>query len=233
MTDASPVRVSILASGGGSNFQALIDRFEGGSEVRLVGLAASREGTGAEARARRHGIAARVIPGDAREREGGESDFLARCLDDWGTELVVLAGYLRLVPAEVVGAFRGRIINIHPALLPAFGGKGMYGSRVHRAVVASGARVSGATVHFVDEAYDRGPIIAQWPVPVLSGDTPQALAGRVLEIEHRLLPAVVRALARGRVRLSEEGQVRWVEEWFDGERFELGTGEPGTPGRRE
>src|SRR5205807_2164795 len=107
----------------------------------------------------------------------------------------VLAGYLQRIPPAVVARFRLRLINIHPALLPAFGGPGMYGRRVHEAVLASGAPISGATVHYVDEEYDRGPIIAQWPVPVRAGDTPESLAARVLEVEHRLLPRVVLELA--------------------------------------
>ena len=109
---------------------------------------------------------------------------------------MVLAGFLKLVPAAVVARYRGRILNVHPSLLPAFGGAGMYGARVHRAVLASGAAESGATVHLVDEVYDRGPIVAQERVPVEPGDTPERLAARVLEAEHRLLPAVVLAAAR-------------------------------------
>jgi folate-dependent phosphoribosylglycinamide formyltransferase PurN len=116
-------------------------------------------------------------------------------LERHGVDLIVLAGYLRLVPPGIVARFRGRIINIHPALLPGFGGKGMYGRRVHEAVLASGARESGATVHLVDEVYDRGPILGQVRVPVLPGDDPERLAARVLEAEHRLLPAVVLAAA--------------------------------------
>jgi len=110
-------------------------------------------------------------------------------------DLIVLAGYLKLVPPAVIAAYRDRIINIHPALLPSFGGPGMYGLRVHQAVLASGVKVSGCTVHLVDEEYDRGPILAQSRVPVLPGDTAETLAARVLEAEHRLLPAVVRAAA--------------------------------------
>lgn len=126
-------------------------------------------------------------------------------LDD--ARLGVLAGYVKRVPAPVVARFRWRLINIHPALLPGFGGSGMYGRRVHEAVLASGARVSGATVHYVDEEFDRGPIIAQWPLPVLANDTPDSLAARVLEVEHQLLPLVVEELARrgvpeGPVKLS-------------------------------
>jgi methionyl-tRNA formyltransferase len=112
-------------------------------------------------------------------------------LQDAAVSLIVLAGYTRLVPATVVRAFEGRVLNIHPALLPAFGGTGMYGTRVHAAVLASGATVSGATVHMVTEEYDRGSIIAQWPVPVLPRDTPATLAQRVLAVEHILYPLVV------------------------------------------
>ena len=113
------------------------------------------------------------------------------------------------------------MINIHPALLPAFGGPGMYGRRVHEAVVASGARVSGATVHFVDEVYDHGAIIAQWPVPVLEGDDAEALAARILAVEHRLLPAVVRAFAEGKFELTSSGRVAWVDTWFSAETFTM------------
>jgi len=106
-------------------------------------------------------------------------------------DLLVLAGYIKLVPAEVVAAYRGRIINVHPALLPKFGGPGMYGSRVHEAVLASGDTESGATVHLVTEEYDQGGILAQARVPVLPGDTAESLASRVLGVEHQLLPAAV------------------------------------------
>ena len=127
-------------------------------------------------------------------RDHTDANELVQALGD--ARLVVLAGYLKRVPADVVARFRWRVINIHPALLPGFGGHGMYGRRVHEAVLASGARVSGATVHYVDEEFDRGPIIAQWPVPVRADDTPESLAARVLEVEHRLLPVVVEELAR-------------------------------------
>jgi folate-dependent phosphoribosylglycinamide formyltransferase PurN len=114
------------------------------------------------------------------------------------------------VPAEVSHAFHGRILNIHPALLPAFGGRGMYGHRVHEAVVASGVRLSGATVHFVDEQYDHGSIIAQWPVPVFPDDTPSTVAIRVLEVEHQLFPRAVAAVAAGRVTLGADGRVQYT-----------------------
>jgi formyltetrahydrofolate-dependent phosphoribosylglycinamide formyltransferase len=198
----SPRRVAVLASGGGSNLQALFDYLDAlgarrAAEVVLV--ASDRADAGALERAMRHGVTARVL--DAHGRTAGLADLLT----DHGAELVVLAGYLRLVPNDVTRAWRGHIVNVHPALLPAFGGPGMYGDRVHAAVLASGARVSGVTVHFVDEQYDRGAIIAQWPVPVLPGDTPPVLAERVLAVEHLLYPRVIQRLAAGAIRLRDDG----------------------------
>jgi phosphoribosylglycinamide formyltransferase/phosphoribosylglycinamide formyltransferase-1 len=131
-------------------------------------------------------------------------------LDEHSVDLVSLAGYLRLVPLDVVDRFRGRIVNVHPALLPAFGGTGMFGARVHQAVLDAGATVSGVTVHFVDQAYDRGPVIAQWPVPVLAGDTAASLAARVLRVEHVLYPAAVNAVAAGRIALAADGTVQRI-----------------------
>ena len=191
-------RVAVLASGGGSNLQALIDRFNAdpAAPARVELVVGSRAGIGAMERAERAGIHAVAL--DARAL-GAEAfgRALADSLQAHRIDLIVLAGWLQLVPAEVVRGFHGRMINVHPALLPAFGGHGMYGMRVHRAVIESGARVSGATVHFVDEKYDEGAIIAQWPVPVLPADTPESLAARVLAVEHRILPLAVEALARG------------------------------------
>jgi len=180
--------VAVLVSGGGTNLQALLDALGDSPVARVTRVVASRPDAGALERARRAGVPAAVLadPADARE--------LLAALGD--ARLAVLAGYVKRVPPAVVARFRWRLINIHPALLPAFGGPGMYGDRVHRAVLASGAAVSGATVHYVDEEYDRGPIVAQWPVPVHAGDTLETLAARVLEVEHRLLPLVVLELAR-------------------------------------
>ncbi len=222
MSDAA--RIAVLASGGGSNFQALVDRFRPVADREIVGVIASREGAGVLERARRAGVASAVPPAGAAVAPagaaGGEmTTFLLRTLDEWRSDIVVLAGYMKLVPEPLVRAYRGRILNIHPALLPSFGGRGMYGARVHRAVIEAGVRITGATVHFVDEAYDRGPILCQWPVPVLAGDTPEAVAARVLAVEHRILPAAVEALASGAVRLEAERRVRWVREWFDTETF--------------
>lgn len=186
-----PVRIAVLASGGGSNLQALIDRFQNRADApaRVALVVASRPGVGALERAVRAGIDTVTL--------GEHPGELGRALDSHRIDLVVLAGYLRRVPDAVVERFRGRILNVHPALLPAFGGHGMYGLRVHRAVLEAGVRVSGVTVHLVDERYDEGPILAQWPVPVLPGDTAEGLAARVLRVEHQLLPAVVETIARG------------------------------------
>jgi formyltetrahydrofolate-dependent phosphoribosylglycinamide formyltransferase len=191
------LRVGVFASGVGSNLQALIDHFTGSVAVARVSLVVSdRVQAGALERARRAGIEARVIdPGGRPVAEVAAELLAALASQDIG--LIALAGYLRLVPEEVVRAFRGRILNIHPALLPAFGGKGMYGIRVHRAVIAAGCCVSGATVHHVDERYDEGKPVLQWPVPVLPGDTAETLAARVLQIEHAIYPVAVEAVAAG------------------------------------
>jgi phosphoribosylglycinamide formyltransferase 1 len=183
------MRLAVAISGRGSNLAALLAALPASGPADVALVLSNRAAAGLEL-ARERGITALVLadPADAREW----LDVLAAHRVD----LIVLAGYLKLVPPEVVERYRGRIINIHPALLPAFGGPGMYGRRVHEAVLASGAAVSGATVHLVDEVYDRGRVLAQARVPVLRGDTPDTLAARVLEVEHRLLPAVVLAAAR-------------------------------------
>lgn len=198
-------RIAVLASGRGSNLQALHAYLECAAEhervARVALVASDRADAGALAFARERGISTAVL-----EQRGADARAFEALLRDHRIDLVVLAGYLRLIPAEVVRAFRGRMINIHPALLPSFGGPGMYGERVHRAVLAAGAWVSGATVHFVDEVYDRGAMIAQWPVPVFSDDTVSSLAARVLRVEHLLLPRAVAAVAAGRIWLDEEGR---------------------------
>ena len=197
-------RVAVLASGGGSNLGALLAHLDALGDARradVVLVASDRREAGALGRARERGIAAESLASPA------EGDALVRLLDAHGVDLVVLAGYLKLVPADVVRRFHGRMLNVHPALLPAFGGAGMYGRRVHQAVLEAGARVSGVTVHFVSEDYDRGPIAAQWPVPVLPGDTAESLAERVLRAEHAIFPRVVQAVAAGLVRLADDGHV--------------------------
>lgn len=184
------MRVAVAASGRGSNLEALLRTLGTGTPARVVLVLSDRASAGALTLARSHGVATQVLADPANPDEWLDP------LERVGADLVVLAGYLKLVPRGVVERYRGRIVNIHPALLPAFGGRGMYGRRVHEAVLASGARESGASVHLVDEVYDRGEVLARARVPVLPGDDPDRLAARVLEAEHRLLPAVVLAAAR-------------------------------------
>lgn len=192
------MRAAVFASGGGSNFGALLDAVAAaGAEApyEVVLLVSDRAGAGALERARSAGIATRVVAVSGRSADEVGAETVA-ALTEAGVEVIFLAGYLRLVPAAVVARWPRRILNVHPALLPAFGGKGMWGLHVHRAVLASGARVSGPTVHFVDEAYDEGHILAQWPVAVRPDDTPESLAARVLAVEHRLYPLAAAHLCR-------------------------------------
>jgi phosphoribosylglycinamide formyltransferase-1 len=197
-------RVAVLASGSGSNLQAILDHqsaLGAAAAARVVLVASDHPDAGALARARDAGIEAQALDRNAR------TTGLAGILSQHRVDLVVLAGYLRLVPADVVAHYRGRILNVHPALLPAFGGPGMFGHHVHEAVIASGTRLTGPTVHFVDERYDEGPVIAQAPVPVLPTDTPDELAARVLQAEHQLYQRVVEAVAAGRIRLGSDNRV--------------------------
>ena len=200
-------RVAVLASGSGTNLQAILDYFDAlgpraGASVTLV--ASDRASAGALERARNRGIPAVHL--DAEQR----ADGMAEILGSGGTDVVALAGYLRFVPTAVTRRWHGRILNVHPSLLPAFGGAGMYGARVHQAVLEAGVRVTGATVHFVDEEYDRGPIIAQWPVPVLPRDTAETLGRRVLVAVHALFPRAVHAVAQGTVTLGTDRHVSGV-----------------------
>ena len=204
-------RIGVLASGGGSNLQAILDHLAALGDARrgdVVLVASNRPDAGALARAQRAGIA-RAVLHSPHAPDGAD---LASELEAHRVELVALAGYMRLVPPEVTAAYRGRMLNVHPALLPEFGGPGMYGARVHRAVLHAGASLSGPSVHFVDEVYDHGALIAQWPVPVLPDDDDRTLAARVLRAEHLLYPRVVDAVAGGEVRLGDDGRVH-------GERF--------------
>ncbi|NJD09688.1 MAG: phosphoribosylglycinamide formyltransferase [Gemmatimonadetes bacterium] len=209
------VRVAVLASGGGSNLQAMLDAFNtvADAPARIALVISDRDSAGALERARALDVPAFVVPVSGRPEAEVAADTL-ELLERHAIGLVALAGYLRLVPAAVIRAYAGRMVNIHPALLPAFGGKGMYGSRVHRAVLASGARVTGPSVHYVTENYDEGRIIAQWPVPVLTDDTAETLAARVLLVEHRLYPLVIAALALGRTEREAEPRAasfHWLE----------------------
>jgi len=197
------MRLAVFASGGGSNLQAILDAARAGTlRAEVVLVVADREAAGALDRARRHGVPTAVLrPADFADAEAFGRAMLG-VLEEHRVSFVALAGYLRRIPDAVVRAFRHRIVNVHPSLLPAFGGPGFYGRRVHEAALAHGVRWSGATVHLVDEDYDTGPIVLQEPVRVEPGDTPEALAARVLAVEHRLYPEALRLFADGRVRVE-------------------------------
>jgi formyltetrahydrofolate-dependent phosphoribosylglycinamide formyltransferase len=203
-------RIAVLASGGGTNLQAMLDHFDVLGDERagdVVVVASDHGDAGALARAAARDVPTAIVQTAAAPPRAQPLDAI---LSEHRVDLIALAGYLRLVPGPTVERFRGRIVNVHPALLPAFGGVGMYGARVHQAVLDAGATVSGVTVHFVDRAYDRGPVIAQWPVPVLAEDTAMSLAARVLRVEHVLYPIAVNAVAAGRISLAADGTVHRV-----------------------
>lgn len=201
---AMSARIAVLASGGGSNLQAIFEYFDELGEQRsgrVVLVASDKADAGALEKARRRDVPTSVLRGTKHP----DGDDLGEVLTANNVDLIVLAGFLKLIPAEVVRRFEGRIVNIHPALLPAFGGHGMYGNRVHKAVLESGVRVTGVTAHFIDDVYDRGRVIAQWPVPVFPSDDVASLAGRVLRVEHLIYPRVVEAVASGRITLENCG----------------------------
>ncbi len=183
------MRVAVAVSGRGSNLRALVEALPPGSPAEVALVISNRRDSGAVDYANSHGIATGILV------DAADAAAWLALLRSASIELLVLAGFLKKVPAEVVRAYAGRIINIHPALLPRYGGPGMYGLNVHRAVLAHGDRETGATVHLVTEQYDEGEILGRARVPVLADDTPETLASRVLAIEHRLLPAAVQAAA--------------------------------------
>ena len=186
------MKLAVFISGGGTNLQALIDTCAKGTlkaEIKAV-ISNNSKAYGLD-RARQAGLEtfhiSRIVYSDEEDYQNALMDVL----EEFEIDLVVLAGYMKLLPSVVVKKYYGRIINIHPALLPKYGGKGMYGMKVHEAVLQSGDKFSGATVHMVDDKYDQGPILIQRRVPVQNGDTPETLAARVLEVEHQILPQAV------------------------------------------
>jgi phosphoribosylglycinamide formyltransferase-1 len=196
-------KIGILVSGQsrGTNFQAIIDtisRNELHASVAL--LVATREDHGAVARARAADIKTLILPPDSASSPEDWDSRVADAFYEEGVSLLCLAGYLRYISHVLLEAFPRRILNVHPALLPSFGGQGMYGLRVHRAVLDHGCKVSGCTVHFVDERYDTGPIVAQACVPVKDDDTPESLSERVQAQEHRLYPQCIEWFVQDRLR---------------------------------
>ena len=202
------LRVAVCVSGGGTNLQAIIDALKSGKirDAKIVRVVSNNRNAYALTRAEDAGIeGVCVSPRDYENREKFNEALLS-CLREAEPDLIVLAGFMVAVPACVIDAYRGKIINIHPALIPAFCGKGYYGLHVHEKVLERGAKVTGATVHFVDEDLDHGPILLQKAVEVREGDTPQALQRRVMEeAEWLLLPEAISLIAQGRVSIDDKG----------------------------
>jgi phosphoribosylglycinamide formyltransferase-1 len=195
------LRIGVLVSGEGTTFEALCEACDAGAVPGdVVALVASKEKAGGLARAERRGIPAVAIPRKSHPDVRDFNDRIHAALEKHGVDFVACLGFLS--PFELRGRYDGRAINTHPALIPAFCGKGFYGTRVHEAVLASGVKISGATVHFCDDRYDTGPIILQEAVPVLDDDTPDSLAARVQAVERRLVPEAVRLFAEGRLAID-------------------------------
>lgn len=196
------MRLGFLASHHGSNMQAVIDACKSGAlQARPVLVISNNADSEALQRAVREGIPSYHLSAKTHPVAAELDRAILDALLEQRVELVILAGYMKKLGTEVLARFAGAILNIHPALLPKFGGPGMYGVHVHEAVLAAGEIESGASVHLVDEDYDMGPVIAQARVPVLVGDTPQTLAARVLLQEHQLFPAVLQKIAMGEIRI--------------------------------
>lgn len=203
------LRVLVCVSGGGTNLQALIDSIESGqvTDAQIVGVISNNKGAYALERAKKHGISSCCIsPKDFADRQAFNEAFL-QAVDGFSPDLIVLAGFLVVIPQQMIQKYRNRILNIHPSLIPSFCGTGYYGLKVHEKALERGVKVTGATVHFVDEGTDTGPIVLQKAVEIQNGDTPQLLQRRVMEeAEWVLLPKAVELFAHGKLRV-EDGRV--------------------------
>ncbi len=204
------LRVGVLVSGGGTNLQAIIDSIGNGdiTNTSIEVVISNNKNAYALERAKNAGIDAVCIsPKDYADR-ADFNEALIKCLDEYALDLVVLAGCLVVLPEELIKKYKNKIINIHPSLIPAFCGTGFYGLKVHEAALERGVKVVGATVHFVDEGTDTGPIIFQKPVMVQEGDTPEVLQRRVMEeAEWKIMPMAIDAIANGRVTITEDNKV--------------------------
>ena len=200
------LRVLVCVSGGGTNLQAIIDGVEAGTitNTEIVGVISNNKNAFALERAKKHGISAECIsPKDYESRDIFNKQFLER-VNAYKPDLIVLAGFLVVIPPEMIAEYRNRMINIHPSLIPAFCGTGYYGLKVHEAALKRGVKVVGATVHFVDEGTDTGPIILQKAVEVEEGDTPESLQRRVMEqAEWKILPEAIDLIANGKVTVED------------------------------
>ena len=200
------LNVVVLVSGGGTNLQAIIDAVENGTitNTKIAGVISNNKNAYALKRAEKHGIANCCIsPKDYADRATFNQKFLEK-IDELNPDLIVLAGFLVVIPPEMIAKYRNRIVNIHPSLIPSFCGTGYYGLKVHEAALARGVKVVGATVHFVDEGTDTGPIILQKAVEVEEGDTPEVLQRRVMEqAEWKILPKAIDLIANGKVKVED------------------------------
>jgi phosphoribosylglycinamide formyltransferase-1 len=190
-----PKNLAVFLSGTGSNFKAIVDSIDNGEiPARIVLVASNTSDAKGLDYARERDFPVAISKRDEWQDGKSFAEYMMKTLTDHNVEFIALAGYLRKLPPQVVRAYNKRIVNIHPALLPDFGGKGMYGMNVHRAVIESGVSESGVTIHYVDEQYDTGSIIAQERVPVFKDDTPESLAERVLRVEHRFYSQTLKKL---------------------------------------
>jgi|UPI0003628A98 formyltetrahydrofolate-dependent phosphoribosylglycinamide formyltransferase len=209
MEECNQKKLVVLASGRGSNFQAILSKIEDGViPARVSCVISDNPQPPVFQIATAAGIPTHWVNRKQFSTPGEYAQFFLNLLEHYQPDLIVLAGFLKLIPTPVVRRFAGAIINIHPALLPNFGGKGYYGLKVHEAVLAAGVKVTGVTIHFVDEHYDTGAIIYQEKVPVLENDTPETLAARVLQVEHRAYPQVIKDWCEGRFKLIDR-KVVW------------------------
>ena len=204
------LRVGVLVSGGGTNLQAIIDAMDNGTitNAKIEVVISNNPNAYALERAKKHNIKALCIsPKSYENRAAFNADFLEK-LNEYKVDLVVLAGFLVVIPPEMIAQYRNRIINIHPSLIPSFCGTGFYGLKVHEGALSRGVKVTGATVHFVDEGTDTGPIILQKAVAVEEDDTPEILQRRVMEqAEWKIMPQAIDLIANGRVKV-EDGKVK-------------------------
>ncbi len=197
-------KVAVFISGGGSNLQSIIDASKSGNlSADVVWVVSNMRKAFGVTRAKNEGIETFIFKKKNYDSPQSAGDELLQKLQERNIDYLATAGYLQLLPEAVVRAYRNKILNIHPALLPKYGGKGMYGQYVHQAVIESGDTESGPTVHLVDEIYDNGKILEQVKVPVLQDDTPESLAARVLEQEHKLFPIVIEKLIKGKYEIND------------------------------
>ena len=207
------LRIVVMVSGGGTNLQAIIDGVKAGTitNTEIAGVISNNRNAYALERAEKNGIPNRCVsPKDYESREIFNEKLL-EAVDEYSPDLIVLAGFLVVIPPEMTAKYKNRMINIHPSLIPSFCGKGFYGLKVHEAALERGVKVAGATVHFVDEGTDTGPIILQKAVEVQQGDTPEVLQRRVMEqAEWIILPRAIDLIANGKVRV--EAHRTWIEE---------------------